>query len=109
MAVELIINVPDASQSRVVESFDGMANRSIQLNFNGLKFEFIYTERDTSGGETYKQFAQRVLKELGKLLMNIYETEKDFRERYLPEREAVELPNIVIPDEVFESTKTATK
>jgi hypothetical protein len=97
--IDLTVTIPDSKAVRVQEAFNGMANNKIQMQFDNINHEFIYDERQN--GETNKEYAQRILRELAKSLIKIYELDKDFKERYIPEIKAVQEPAINVPNDIL--------
>jgi hypothetical protein len=97
--ITLQIEIPENWVSRVQESFNGMANNKIEMQFERVNHDFEYPEKQN--GESQVQFAERILRELAKSLIKIYELDKDFKERYIPAVNAIEQPNINVPNDIL--------
>jgi hypothetical protein len=107
--VILQVTVPDAHVARTVEVFTAIADKHMRLEVRGsqdmpdgsdFNGEWDFRIDAQQVGETTKQFCQRVLRELGKAVINLVDKTQD-RNRYQTEITAVVPPASDVPDNVL--------
>ncbi len=94
--VILNVTVPDAWVTRVLDAFNEIADTHMEISSRGhnpnpaLDFDgrWDFTISPKSGGENNKEFAERVLRELGKAVVNLVDKAEDY-DRYRTEVAAV--------------------
>ena len=93
--------IPSVLASRALEYLNKAAGKNIEINIMDLmaRWEFLYQEKQT--GETNKQYAERVIRELVKGLMRAIDLSED-SERYNTEVSTLILPNQDVPDNIVE-------
>jgi hypothetical protein len=96
--ISLTITIPESYVPRVRESFHGMANREIQVSHKNANLTLKYDPKGMQ--ETEKQFAQRVLKSLGKTLIGVFEYNVDV-DRHAEEVNKIAIPSVEIPDDLI--------
>jgi len=106
MAVEITISIPDDYVTLILDAFQGLPDKYVEFiirdisdeTFNGShKHEY----RPKDGGETIKQFSERVIKETIHSLIKMYYNAND-RQQYIDTINSI-IPVITeIPDEILE-------
>lgn len=107
--VILQITVPDAQVLRAVAAFAAISNTHMRIESRGSldmpdgsdfhgEWDFRILPQQT--GETTKQFGQRVLRELGKAVINLVDKAED-ETRYKTEVAAVVPPASDVPDNIL--------
>ena len=100
--VILTITIPDAMVTRTLDAFNTITDTHMTIearrdDFDG-RWDFHILPKDT--GETNKQFGQRVLRELGKAVINMVDKAED-ETRYRTEVAAVVPPVSDVPEDVL--------
>ena len=107
--VILTIAVPDAMVTRTLNAFNAIADTHITIEARGSQdmpdgsdsnghWDFRITPK--AAEETHKQFGERVLRELGKAVINMVDKAED-DVRYKTEVAAIALPASDVPDNIL--------
>ena len=101
--VQITLNVPTPAVALVLDAFNTLAGKEIEItghedDFSG-RWTYRYSPKDPN--ETQKQFAERVVKESVKAMVRLVEDTKE-NARYQLDVEAVPSPDIDVPDEIIE-------
>jgi hypothetical protein len=106
--VPLTITVPDARVTRVLNAFNKIADTHMMIEARGsspnptndfdARWDFRIAAKTTE--ETNIQFGQRVLRELGKAVVNMVDKAEDDK-RYRTEVASVVPPVSDVPDDIL--------
>ena len=105
MATELTITIPDAYQARVINAFTEIGGANIEIradkHHSNYMADWRFTLADKDAGESIKQYGERVLRELGKAVVNLVDKAED-EQRYRDEVAGIVPPVSDVPDNVLE-------
>jgi hypothetical protein len=97
--VNLTLTIPNQYVSRALDALNGLADKELQMqNINGQLRDFKYDPKQ--GGETNKDFAERVFRVIGKALIRLYEYDEDY-DRYTTDIGAVAQPSESVPQDII--------
>ena len=107
--VILNIKIPDIWTIKVLDAFNAIASNELVIrtakarpNINsGLVGHWKFTIGEKQPAETNKQFGERVLRELGKAVIDMVDEAED-NIRYKAEIDAITLPNSDVPPDILE-------
>jgi anaerobic ribonucleoside-triphosphate reductase len=97
--ITLNITIPDNWVNRVKVVNHNMANVTFDFVLNNANIQLRYQE--IQDGETEKQFAERIVRDIYKSFISLYELDKDYKERYIPAQQAIQTPNVDLPEDIL--------
>jgi len=107
--IVLTTTVPEAYVKEVTDAFVAVGGASFRLEINKHNHVFeknpasadcsmVISERDVEGGETLKDYSERMLRSLGLMVVRSYAKWLDTKQRYHPAIEAIERPKQNVDD-----------
>jgi len=93
--------IPSVLASRALEYLNKAADKNIEINIMDLMARWEFSYQAKQAGETNKQYAERVIRELVKGLMRAIDLAED-SERHNTEVSNLVLPNQDVPDNIVE-------
>lgn len=100
--VTLNITVPDVWATKVLDAFNIITNTNLTIEAmkNELNGHWNFSIDPKNGAENNKQFGERVLRELGKAIVNMVDKAED-EIRYRNAISAITPPASNVPDDVL--------
>lgn len=95
----LTVTIRDAYVDRVRAAVDFFAGTEIKIADKDVKYRFTFSYLPKQGGETYRQYYERFLRETTKAFVRCYELGVD-RNRAISAVEAVPPPSQNVPDDI---------
>ena len=93
--------IPSTLASRALDYLNKAAGKNIEINITDLMARWDFSYQEKQAGETNKQYAERVIRELVKGLMRAIDLAED-SERYNTEVSTLVTPNQDVPDNIVE-------